>query len=85
MRRQRRREPPPWRFNWRNEDMHVLRRPWVDVGYGQYEKREQIMTPEESQQFAQETLGEALKPNSGFPDWRTDPSYNWKRKGARKR
>lgn len=69
-----------WQFDWRNEDMDVLRRPFVEVMPGFYEQQEVIMDKDESLALARESFKETRA-----PDWRTDPSYNWVAETKRKR
>lgn len=70
----RRRQEPDNRLDWRDPRMPVLRRPWVEV-LGTFERREQMMTPEQSSELATESFRE-----SDGPDWRNDPTYNLRRR-----
>lgn len=74
IRRQRRPEPKPWAYDWRNPDMLTITRIMIDQGDG-YRKETVSYLPEEMTELAQESLD-----HSKNPDWKRDPSYRWNRR-----
>lgn len=75
LRRRRKPEPVPWDFDWRNPDMKVMRRPWVEDAFGQFRPVNTVMTAEQSSRLSREGVS-----NPDFPDWDRDPSYQWGKK-----
>ena len=70
LRRPRRLEPLPWKYDWRNPDM-VVHTGWMDeVGPGFWQMKRGDLPPEEVQQIARESLA-----NSQSPDWYKDKTY----------
>lgn len=81
IRRRRRPEPRPWRYNWRNPDMHVCTRVLVqDFEHGPVRKEAVEYGPEEMQALAREGMKD-----TAAPKYRQDPSYHWAEKVREKR
>lgn len=73
------------RLDWRDEDLPIFTRVLVETGYGMYEKRPAVLAPDEMQDMCQDSLKYANQPGSGFPDYKSDPSYSWAETARRKR
>lgn len=63
-------------LDWRDPDLPIFTRVLEQGGFGEIIKRPVVLTPDEMQDLCQDSLKEALKPYSGFPDWDQDDLYN---------
>lgn len=77
MRRQRRIKPRdlPWDEDPRNPDMKVLRSYREEIMPGYFVRREELVTPEQSQRLSRDGLIAAECDPKHHPSWDNDPTY----------